>query len=200
MKNLKPNFGLFIFLLLISVSSANAQLSQNKWYGSFELYFNTTGINLNVNHNLNNAINLRAGFSSFTQKDYKKPYDYYSLLNYKSPYYSIHNFQIGISIKTKLNREGTIRLNLFTGSAYSILEEPDNYRLSDYFNTNSHSWNVKKSNTISLVINPNIEFLIGKNQGLSLSSMIILNKNRRYIGLGIGHVFGKRTKRAFLLY
>ena len=198
MKNLKPNFGLFIFLLLISVSPA--QLSQNKWHGSFELYFNTIGINLNVNHNLNNAINLRARFSSFTQKDYKKPYDYNSFLTYTSPYYSIHNFQIGISIKTKLNEEGTIRLNLFTGSAYSILEEPDSYRLSDYFNTNSHSWNVKKSNTISLVINPNIEFLIGKNQGLSLSSMIILNKNRRYIGLGIRHVFGKRTKRAFLLY
>jgi hypothetical protein len=27
--------------------------------------------------------------------------------------------------------------------------------------------------------------------------MIILNKNRRYIGLGIGHVFGKKNKKSF---
>ena len=67
--------------------------------------------------------------------------------------------------------------------------------INDTFLTENYTWNYKKYNTLSLIINPKIEFPFTRFYGLTISPMLQINKDRTYFGIGIGHMIGLLRKR-----
>ncbi|HSP84008.1 MAG TPA: hypothetical protein VLN72_09800, partial [Gillisia sp.] len=59
----------------------------------------------------------------------------------------------------------------------------------------NYSYEYHKYHTVSLIINPKIEFPITRIYGLTLSPMILINKDRTYMGIGVGHMIGLLRKK-----
>ena len=62
--------------------------------------------------------------------------------------------------------------------------------IDDAFLTENYTWNYKTHNTLSLIINPKIEFPFTRFYGLTISPMLQINKDRTYVGIGIGQMIG----------
>ena len=104
-----------------------------------------------------------------------------------------NSFQIGfgklynIGKIENLDENGIVRANISFGLGITSLKERVNWRL----NNNSYYISYEKNiSTISLIINPKIEFPFKKFFGLTISPMIQINKYRTYFGIGIGQMIG----------
>ena len=108
-----------------------------------------------------------------------------------SPYDQFENYQIGLGKIYDLNENGTIRINLSIGIGYTTIREPENWQTNyNVLLSDNYTWNYKKRNTVSLIINPKIEFPFTKFYGLTISPMVQLNTDRIYYGIGIGQMIG----------
>lgn len=94
-----------------------------------------------------------------------------------------------------LNKNGTIRANISVGVGYTILKEPENWQFIEsdsWINlSENYTYSYRTYDTMSLIINPKIEFPLTNFIGLSVSPMIKLNKDRTYYGIGFGTMLGK---------
>ena len=86
-----------------------------------------------------------------------------------------------------LDENGIVRANISFGLGITSLKERVNWRLN---NNSYYISDEKKISTISLIINPKIEFPFKKFFGLTISPMIQINKYRTYFGIGIGQMIG----------
>ncbi len=158
---------------------------------------NYIGTDLNLNYVYKETYSFKLGYSGNIRTPKSQPDDYSSGLNgifsfgFENPYDQIENIQIGVGKIYKLNTSGTIRLNLSAGLGYTIITEPENWqRTNDAFLSENYTWNYRKHNTVSLVINPKIEFPVSRFYGLTVSPMVIINKDRSYFGIGLGQMLG----------
>jgi len=95
-----------------------------------------------------------------------------------------------------LNKKGTIRANISLGLGFTVIREPTNWQpIGGSFINQNYTYEYHKYNTISLIINPKIEFPFTRFYGLSFSPMIQVNKDRTYIGIGIGQMIGLLRKK-----
>ncbi|QCE40978.1 hypothetical protein [Psychroserpens sp. NJDZ02] len=194
----------YIIVLLISFTSINSAKSQffknNVIYTTGELNLgNYIGVDLNLNYVTDHNYSLKIGYTGNIRKPKSQPENYSSgvsgvfALGFNDPYDQIENYQIGIGKIYNLNPSGTIRANVSLGLGYTIVTTPQNWQENnDRFFTKNYTWDYNKQNTVSLVINPKIEFPLTRFYGLTLSPMIILNKHSSYFGIGIGivHMIG----------
>ncbi|WP_242082872.1 hypothetical protein [Aestuariivivens sediminis] len=67
--------------------------------------------------------------------------------------------------------------------------------INDAFLAENYTWDYKKHNAVSLIINPKIEFAFTRFYGLTISPMLQINKDRTYFGVGIGQMIGLLRKR-----
>ena len=104
-----------------------------------------------------------------------------------------NSFQIGfgklynIGKIENLDENGIVRANISFGLGITTLKERVNWRLN---NNSYYISDGKRYSTISLIINPKIEFPFKKFLGLTISPMIQINKYRTYFGIGIGQMIG----------
>lgn len=162
---------------------------------------NYFGVDYALNYVYKNKYSLIVGFTGNVREPKSQPDNYSGGLNeifsitIKNPYDHFLNYKIDFGRIYKLNKRGTIRANISVGVGYTIIKEPGNWQFVDSeagINlAENYTYTYREYNTLSLIINPKIEFPITKYFGLSGSPMIQLNKDRTYYGIGLGIMLGK---------
>jgi len=197
---------LLLFIVILSINSVNAQFSENNAiYQTSEITVgNYLGVDVHANYVLKEKYSFKIGYSAFFRKAKSAP-EYYNsgligLLTFglANPYDQMENFQILAGRIYPLNRKGTIRVNLSLGLGFTIIREPTNWEPlgGSLFIAPNYSYDYNEYNTLGIIINPKIEFPITRFYGLSLSPMIQINKDRTYIGIGIGQMIGLLRKKS----
>ncbi|WP_051205316.1 hypothetical protein [Salinimicrobium xinjiangense] len=200
---LKP---FLLFLLMITgVNLAQAQEEQkHSFYVSGELGFgNYYGLDFSYNYLYKEKYSFKLGYIGNIRKAETLPHDYTSglfnalLLGFGTPVDQLKHFQLGAGRIYNLNKKATIRVNLSVGLGYSTIKEPGNWQSTgSHLLQENYTWEYDKYRTLSLIINPKIEFPLSRFYGLTLSPMVQLNKDRTYVGIGVGHMIGLlRSKR-----
>lgn len=194
----------FIILLLLCVKLSNAQHDiNNTFYSSMEFNIgNYYGLDVHLNYVFKEKYTIKAGYSSNLRKPQSQPQDFSSgvieiiLLNLPNPRDHLETFQIGLGKIYNLNQRNTIRAHVSLGIGFTVIKEPENWeRINTGVIVSNYNWNYKKKNSLSLIINPKIEFPIKRLYGLTISPLVHLNKDRTYYGVGIGQMIGILRKR-----
>ncbi|GET22093.1 hypothetical protein [Prolixibacter denitrificans] len=192
-------------LFICSIHSANAQFANNNAiYSTSGLSFgNYMGGDVSLNYVYREKYSCRVGYSDYLRKPKSQPADYSSglakaiIFGLENPHDQIENYQIAVGRICKLNETGTIRANLSIGVGYTIIKEPENWQKVEGTSlvAENYTWDYHRQNTVSLIINPQIEFPFTNIYGLTISPMLQLNKDRTYVGIGIGQMIGILRKR-----
>ncbi|HZK03934.1 MAG TPA: hypothetical protein VFC94_05955 [Bacteroidaceae bacterium] len=192
------------FLLAISFISfnfSNAQIVENNAiYVTSELNFgNYLGMDLDLNYILKDKYSFKVGYSGNFRKPKSQPDDFTTgifgifLFGTNSPADKFENFGATVGRIYKINQSGTIRANLSLGVGYTIYTEPENWeKINDNVVSLSknYTYDYVEHRTISLIVNPKIEFPIIRYWGLSVSPMLQINRDRAYFGIGLGTMIG----------
>lgn len=188
----------------ISINLTFAQFDENNViYSSGEVNFgNYVGIDMNLNYVYKEKYSFKIGYTGNLRKPISLPENYspgligifyFWLIN---PYDKFENYQIGLGRTYILNEKGTIGANLSFGLGYTTIREPENWEfIKDANFVENYTWNYRMYNTVSLIINPKIEFPFTRYYGFTISPMLQINKDRTYFGIGIGHMIGLLRKK-----
>ncbi|MFV0591477.1 MAG: hypothetical protein ACK5M7_08835 [Draconibacterium sp.] len=186
-------------VFIIFFFQLNAQdWEKNALYLSEDFSFgNYVGGSFNLNYIFNYDYVIQAGISGYFREAKSKPSDYSSGLIIPlftfglSDVESMGNIQVlfGKIIRSQSGR--TTRYNISGGLAYTMIDEPTNWqRANSSFLGPNYTYDSKEYGTVSLILNPKIEFPFSRFVGVSLSSTILLNKDRAFFGLGFGIMGG----------
>ena len=195
---------LLILVFGISFNQVNAQFAdKHAIYAAEEFDIgNYLGGDLNLNYVFAESYSIKVGYSGHIRKPKSQPEKYTSglignlLLNLADPYDQIENYQLLVGKIYSLNKKNTIRANVSLGLGYTTIREPGNWQpVNEGFLTENYTYEYSKSNTVSLIINPKIEFPFTRFYGLTISPMLQINKDRTYFGVGIGQMIGLLRKR-----
>lgn len=191
---------ILLFFIILSFNSIKAQFAENNAiYYSDDLNFgNYFGVDLNMNYVYKEKYSFKIGYIYDIRKPKSRPDDYSSglakalLFGTENPHDLMENYQVALGKIYKLNENGTIRFNLSLGLGYTIIKEPENWQKIENasFIGENYTWNYKKQNTISLIINPKIEFPFTTVYGVTISPIVQINKDRTYFGIGVGQMIG----------
>lgn len=158
---------------------------------------NYIGLDLNLNYVHLEKYSFRIAYSGNIRKANSLPPDYSSgmigamLFGLATPVDQMENLQIGLGRIYGLNETRSIRANISLGLGYTTIREPKNWHATrSSFLVENYSWNYDKYNTLSLIINPKIEFAFNRFYGFTISPMLQLSKDRTYFGVGIGQIMG----------
>jgi hypothetical protein len=194
-----------VLIFSISINLTNAQQfdKNNAIYSSGEMNLgNYVGIDMNLNYVYKEKYSFKIGYTENFRKPKSLPENYSPgligifYLGYLNPYDQLRNFQIGLGRTYNLNENGTIRANFLLGLGYTTIREPENWEfIQDAYFVENYTWNYTMYNTVSLIINPKIEFPFTRYYGLTISPMLQINKDRTYFGIGIGHMIGLLRKK-----
>jgi len=195
---------IIISVFIFSFELVYAQFAENNAiYFSQELNFgNYIGLNADLNYVYKERFSFKIGYNGNIRKPKSQPDDYSSglvkgiLLGLENPYDQMENYQIAVGKIGRLNKSGTIRINFLVGIGYTIIREPENWQKieSKSLIAENYTWNYKRDNTASLIINPKIEFPLTSFFGLTVSPMLEVNKYSVYYGVGIGTMLGLLKK------
>lgn len=191
---------LAISICVFTIVIAKAQtIERDPAYFTAELNLgNYSGIDLNFNYIFKNDYSIRVGYTGNWRRAKSLPENYspglFSLFTFFliDPFDQMQNFQISYGRILYLNEKQTIRANLSIGVGYTVITEPENWqKISPAFFISNYSWEYKSHNTVSLIINPKIEFPLTRFYGLTISPMAQISIDRAYYGIGIGQMLGR---------
>ena len=200
-------------MLFLCISMANAQSQEKKhaFYITGDVNLgNYFGGDLNLNYVLKEKYTFKIGYTGNVRTATSIPEDYYNRRDFSlfndGPCDHIGNYRFDAGRIYKLNPSGSIRVNAALGLGYATVTEPVNWKkkkekklnpllillfpLLIFDGEENYSWNYKSRNTISLVINPKIEFAFTEVFGVTISPMVQVNKYSTYFGLGMGVMLG----------
>ncbi len=194
---------LFISFFVLIINCTLAQnYKGNTFYTSGDLLIgNYFGIDAGLNFILKEKYSFRFSYSGLIRRAKSTPKNYSSgilsafVLGLVGPFDNLENYQICVGKIYPFNPKSTIRANLSIGLGYSTIKEPTIYEKSNGFFANNYKWKYHEYNTVSVIINPKIEFPFSRFYGLSISIMLKINKERTYFGIGFGHMIGKLRQR-----
>lgn len=196
---------ILLFLLMLSINSMKAQTAENKaiYYSDGLNFGNYVGADLNLNYIYREKYSFKIGYIYDIRKSKSRPADYSSglvkalLLGAKTPHDQMESYQIALGKVYRFNEDRFTRIVLSVGLGYTVIEEPDNWQKIEDASlfAENYTWDYKKQNTISLIINPRIEFPFTNIYGLAISPILLINKERTYIGIGVGQMIGLLRKR-----
>jgi hypothetical protein len=162
---------------------------------------NYIGIDFNLNYVYQELYALKIGYSGNVSPASSIPDDYspgfigFLVLGLGGPFDYLSNYQITVGKIYKMNEKGTIRANISVGLGYTTINEPTNYQgTGDGIIGSNYTWDRYKYNTVSLIINPKIEFPSTIVFGPTITGMIQINKDRVFYGIGIGFMLGLLRK------
>ncbi|MCB9309611.1 MAG: hypothetical protein H6567_06115 [Lewinellaceae bacterium] len=193
-----------IFLFSVCINFSHAQFVENHAiYSAIEANNgNYSGIDLNLNYIYKDKFSFKVGYSGNRRKPKSQPEDYkYHLIwilsdEFSIPYDKFKNYNISLGKIYTLNASGTLRANLSLGIGFTTIKEPENWQKNtNIYWAENYSWNYKEYKAISLIINPKIEFPFFRFTGLSIYSLVQINKYRTFFGVGMGQMIGLCRKR-----
>ncbi|MCO5251784.1 MAG: hypothetical protein M9949_10245 [Candidatus Kapabacteria bacterium] len=194
---------ILLLIFFISVDTANAQFKDNHAiYLTSELNFgNYVGVDFNLNYVYQELYALKIGYSgnvspaSSTPEDYSPGLIGFFILGLGGPFDYLSNYQITVGKIYKMNVKGTTRANISVGLGYTTINEPTNYQgTGDGIIGSNYKWDYYEYKTVSLIINPKIEFATSTIFGPTITLMIQINKDRVFYGLGFGFMLGLLRK------
>lgn len=190
----------FLVLCVFSFVYSQAQDEpKNAYYISSDISIgNYAGVDIHLNYIHQEKYSFKLGYTANLRYAKSIPDDFSLGLSgllffgLNGPTDEFENFTISAGRIYNLNPRGTIRLNLTAGLGYAILTEPVNWQKIDdrgYLEKN-YTYDYASRNTVSLSINPKLEFPFTRYFGLSLSPMLQITTDRVYYGVGIGSMIG----------
>lgn len=199
-----------LIIMLISyfvLINANAQFfEKNALYASGEIAIgNYLEMNLNMNLVIDGKYSFQIGGSGHIREAKSQPADYNSgvllvifTLGFAQylHYDQMDNYQILFGRICNANESGNIRMNLAGGIGYTIITEPTNWKpVSGFPLGPNYTYDIEKHYTISLIFNPKVEFPLSRIIGLTVSPMLQINKDRVFVGIGVGTMIGLLRKK-----
>jgi hypothetical protein len=185
--------------------------NDNAKFGEINAIYLTTELNagnyfggdISLNYIYKEKYSFKIGYTGIIRKPKSLPADYEAgaigllFAGFTDPLDYFDSYQIGIGRIYRVDDDERIRLNLSVGLGYTVLKEPENWvkRTQDEFLKENYTWDYNETKTLSLIINPKIEFSFIRVYGLTLSPMLQINTNRTYYGVGIGQMIGLLRKR-----
>ena len=144
---------------------------------------------------------FKIGYLGNIRKPKSQPENYSSgltgLLSFglAKPYDRFKSFQIAFGKINNLNKNRFIRVNLSLGLGYTTIKEPENWEFNGALVTDNYTWNYNRHKTVSIIINPKIEFPYTRFYGFTISPMLQINKDRTYFGIELGQMIGLLRKK-----
>lgn len=196
---------LTMLIFLLSLNVVNAQFAEkNAIYSTVELGLgNYYGMDLNLNYVLDEKYSFKLGYTGNIRKPKTQPKDFTTgvtgilVWGLNSPVDRFENFGASIGRIYKINKSGTFRANISLGVGYTHITEPENWEKinnNPVSITKNYSYDNVKHGTVSLIVNPKIEFPITRYFGFTVSPMLQINRDRIYYGIGIGSMIGLLRK------
>jgi len=193
-----------ILLILIFSNSVNAQFGENHAiYGHSEFTLgNYIGGDLGLNYIYKERYSFKFGYSGNVRSSQLKPEDYDAgqrgLLSFGiiGPKDYMENYQFCFGKIVKFQENGKTRLNLALGIGLTTIKEPGNFEfIENAGRSENYNWNYNRYNTVSLIINPKIEFPFARYYGFSISPMLQINKDNVLFVVGFGQIIGLLRKK-----
>lgn len=215
MKKLPFSILVFVFFAgLLDTPQARAQTkAMTGFYGSGHIAVgNYRGLDLNLNYIYKAKYVLQFGVSQHHRQAASTPSNYQrgftievlpSAFFLSGPIDVFSNLQLTGGKIFQLNKKATLRLTLAAGVALTSLSEPRNWRKNtggggfggEFLPRASHRFDYHAYNTLSIVINPKIEFPFSRFYGFSVSPQLVVNKDRMLVSIGVGHMIGFLRKK-----
>lgn len=204
-----------LFLSLLGAFFAQAQhQTRHAVYGSGQLATgNYYGLDLSANYVLDEQHVFQFTFGLYQRRAHSIPIDYngagFSIIPKwwpEGPFDLMRNMQLTYGRMYLLEESGKLRAILSGGLALTRLTEPGNWRDYDgpsggfggqFLPQPNWDYDYLLNNRISLVFNPRIEFAFARFYGFTLSPLIVINRERTLINVGVGHVIGLVRKKTF---
>ena len=203
---------LLMLFVCINMTSAQSQKKKHAFYVTGVVNLgNYFGGDFNLNYVLKEKYTFKIGYTGNIRTAKSRPKDFqvgflgsfwypprsfwypYSLA-LDDPHDRIGNYRFDVGRIYKLNQSGTVRINAAVGLGYATVIEPVNWKKENsplrFLGFGNYSWDYKEKRTISLIINPKIEFAFRRISGLTISPMVQINKYRTYFGIGMGMILG----------
>jgi hypothetical protein len=205
-----------VLVFLVGIGVANAQFSKNNalYFGlepniiNFNKY---SGIEANINYVYKEKYSFKLGCAYMDRDALSRPSDYlrgYSLeeiiyfpvtllldIAGKKPIEKFSSTYLSVGRVCKLDKKGKLRLNMNAGVGITTILEPRNWRLASENDPPRHhrsryTWDDYEYNTISLTINPKIEYLPSHGAGFTLSPIAHLTEDKTSLGIHVGMILG----------
>ncbi len=191
---------LLAILILVSTNSAWAQdVEKHLYYGSSEFNFgNYLGVSADLNYILDEKYTFKLGVVGNVRKPVNQPADFsigiFGILSLGliQPLERMGSVNVAVGRLYYLNSKKSIRVNAAVGIGYTEIRSIENWQkdLNPSYVQNYTYDKVDKS-TVSLIINPKVEFPLGRVFGFTASPTAIINKESNYYGVGIGYMIGR---------
>ncbi|HPF50731.1 MAG TPA: hypothetical protein PK335_04105 [Draconibacterium sp.] len=149
---------------------------------------NSGQISLNYVYNTKYIINF--GYSATTKDEASLPNEILKSATELIPAFSTpaftnsENLHLMVGRVFNLNREGTFRVLLQGGPGFYTKRAP-----AFTVKSNMYDYQMESSKELCFVLNPKVEIPLGT-IGISAGPMAVLNQNEKYIGAGVGIMYG----------
>lgn len=151
----------------------------------------TNAGNLGLNYVYNNKYLLNIGYSASAKAESSLPEELTKSGKILSPAYHTDPFQnhenihIMIGRILNLNRNKTVRIIIQGGPGISTSRKPKYSVIG-----NKYHYKMKATQSPCLTINPKLEMPFCSTLGFSLGPLLIVSSEQKYIGAGLGIMYG----------
>ena len=192
------NQTLIVLFFLFIISKVNSQ-SLDTYYSELDLIVgNIVGAQLSMSYVWDNNYTINFSFTDFNQSSSSIPEDFRSgiigavTFGLIEPKERHRTYAINARKIIKLNEKKRTQLNLLVGIGITNSEIPTNWKKTSSVGVGTnYTWDTTISNSRSIMIQPKYEYPFKKFAALSLSTLIIINRNDNYYGLCLGLQLGR---------
>ncbi len=190
-----------LLILAISLISISSQAQWSYRFLSQEKHFlyssgdyivgSQNGGKLGVNYVYNNKYILNIGYSATTKNEAQLPNEILKSAtelipaNPTAAFTNSENIHFMVGRVFNLNKQGTFRFILQGGPGILTSRDPI-YTVK----SNVYEYDMESSKKMCLVLNPKLEIPLFSAIGVSAGPMVVMNNSTRYIGAGIGIMYG----------
>ncbi|HPF50732.1 MAG TPA: hypothetical protein PK335_04110 [Draconibacterium sp.] len=190
-----------LFLVAVSLISISSQAQWSYRFLSHEKHFfyssgdyivgNQNGGKISVNYVYNNKYTVNIGYSATTKNEAQLPNEILKSATELIPanstvaFSNSENIHLMLGRVFNLNKEGTFRFILQGGPGMITSRDPI-YTVK----SNVYEYDMEATKKMCMVLNPKFEIPLFSALGVSAGPMLVMNNSTRYIGAGIGIMYG----------
>lgn len=200
LSTLSAKFFVLAIFIVVSTNAASAQdVEKHLYYLSSEVNLgNYIGFSADVNYLLDEKYTFKLGVVGNFRKPTNQPDDFsiglfgVLSLGLLQPLENMGSVNAAVGKMYYLNPKKSIRVNAAVGIGYTEIRLIENWQkqMNPSYGQN-YTFDQVTNSTVSLIINPKVEFPLGRVFGFTLSPTAIINKEASYYGVGVGYMLGR---------
>ncbi len=177
----------------------NAQQARNKFYTSNEITVgNYKGFDINFNFINKRDQTFKIGYACVFRKSANTPENFNNGINglisfgLANALQRIETFQVSAGKIFPGKHNDSYRLHLAIGLGYTTVSTPTDWQPNHTgLLAPNYTYDFSKKRTISIIINPKIEFPVFSIYGFTLSPLLQISPKSFYAGIGFGSMLGR---------